>query len=479
MGIHIGIEHRTTYRFDRAVQIHPHVIRLRPAPHCRTPILAYSLRVTPSEHFINWQQDPFGNFMARLVFPEPAKLLDVTVDLIADLTVINPFDFFVEESAKAFPFVYEPQLAARPRAVPAARRADRAAADASGCPAATCRRAATADRRLPRRTQSAALPRHRVLGPHGTRRADPRRDARSRHRVVPRHRVAARGGAAPPRARRTVRVRLPRAADLRPSRHSSGADGPEADFTDLHAWAEVYVPGAGWIGLDPTSGLFAGEGHIPLACTPHPSTAAPISGTHRPAEVTFEFSERRCTGSGRTRGSRLPYTPEQWARIDELGEEVDKRLDAGDVRLTMGGEPTFVSIDDMEGAEWNTAADGEAKRALAARPRRPRSATGSPTGGLIQHGQGKWYPGEPLPRWQTRHRVADDGEPLWRRRRPARRPGETRTRRPSRMRRALADGIAAAIRPRRRIGSSPRSRIRSTRRGARHASRPASRRRST
>jgi len=110
MGVHIGIEHRTSYRFDRSIHIHPHVVRLRPAPHCRTPILAYSLRVTPSEHFVHWQQDPFGNFMARLVFPEPAKVLDITVDLIADLTVINPFDFFVEESAKAFPFAYEPQL---------------------------------------------------------------------------------------------------------------------------------------------------------------------------------------------------------------------------------------------------------------------------------------------------------------------------------------------------------------------------------
>ena len=110
----------------------------------------------------------------------------------------------------------------------------------------------------------------------------------------------------------------------------------------------------------------------------------------------------------------LPYTPEQWARIDELGEEIDQRLDAGDVRLTMGGEPTFVSIDDMEGAEWNTAADGEAKRALAldlTLRLRQRFATG----GLIQHGQGKWYPGEPLPRWQLGIVWRDDGEPLWRR----------------------------------------------------------------
>ncbi len=110
MGIHVGIEHRTSYRFDRAVQIHPHVLRLRPAPHCRTPILAYSLQVSPGSHFLNWQQDPFGNFMARLVFPEPADHLEVTVDLVADLTVVNPFDFFVDDAARTYPFAYPGRL---------------------------------------------------------------------------------------------------------------------------------------------------------------------------------------------------------------------------------------------------------------------------------------------------------------------------------------------------------------------------------
>ena len=411
MGIHIGIEHRTTYRFDRAVQIHPQVIRLRPAPHCRTPILAYSLRVTPSEHFVNWQQDPFGNFMARLVFPEPAKVLDVTVDLIADLTVINPFDFFVEESAKAFPFVYEPQLALdlEPYLRPAGPIGPRLQQWLSGdhvpvAPTPIADFLVGLNQRLYRDIEYSVRMEPGVQSPDDTlaRGVGSCRDTGWLLVEALRHLGLA--------ARFTSGYLVQLTSD-QPS--LSGADGPKADFTDLHAWAEVYVPGAGWIGLDPTSGLFAGEGHIPLACTPHPSTAAPISGSTGRAEVAFEFSNvvHRVREDPRV---TLPYTPEQWARIDELGEEIDQRLDAGDVRLTMGGEPTFVSIDDMEGAEWNTAADGEAKRSLAldlALRLRQRFATG----GLIQHGQGKWYPGEPLPRWQLGIVWRDDGEPLWRR----------------------------------------------------------------
>src|ERR1700737_1959356 len=112
MAIRVALRHRTTYAFDRPVNISPHEIRLRPAPHCRTPILAYSFQVEPAEHFLNWQQDPFGNYQARLVFPEPARQLIVTVDLVADLTVINPFDFFVDERAAHYPIHYDAGTAA-------------------------------------------------------------------------------------------------------------------------------------------------------------------------------------------------------------------------------------------------------------------------------------------------------------------------------------------------------------------------------
>jgi uncharacterized protein (DUF2126 family)/transglutaminase-like putative cysteine protease len=412
MGIHIGIEHRTTYRFDRPTQIHPHIVRLRPAPHCRTPILAYSLRVTPSEHFVNWQQDPFGNFMARLVFPEPAKVLDVTVDLIADLTVINPFDFFVEESAKAFPFVYEPQLAKdlEPYLQPDGPAGPELTKWLSGVRAPDSGTAIAdflveVNRRLYKDIAYSIRMEPGVQTPEDTltRGIGSCRDT-GWLLVDALRRLGL--------AARFVSGYLVQLTSDQPS--LSGADGPDADFTDLHAWAEVFIPGAGWVGLDPTSGLFAGEGHIPLACTPHPTTAAPISGRTNFAEVEFEFSNvvHRVREDPRV---TLPYTPEQWARIDELGEAVDERLEAGDVRLTMGGEPTFVSIDDMEGAQWNTAADGHDKRVLAyelAQRMHDRFATG----GLIQHGQGKWYPGEPLPRWQMGIVWRNDGEPLWSRR---------------------------------------------------------------
>ncbi|MFN3254980.1 MAG: DUF2126 domain-containing protein [Ilumatobacter sp.] len=410
MGIHIGIEHRTSYRFDRPVDIHPHIVRLRPAPHSRTPILAYSLKVEPADHFINWQQDPFGNFMARLVFPEPATSLDITVDLVADLGVINPFDFFVEESAKQYPFDYtdqtrtdlEPYLRPAGPAGPLLREW-LSTIDTTVSDVGIADFLVDVNRRLYSDVAYSVRMEPGVQTPDETldRGIGSCRDTGWLLVEALRHLGL---------AARFVSGYLVQLTSDQPS--LDGPDGPEADFTDLHAWAEVYVPGAGWIGLDPTSGLFAGEGHIPLACTPHPSSAAPIAGSTGPSEVEFSFTNtvHRFREDPRV---TLPYTPEQWARIDALGEQVDTALDAGDVRLTMGGEPTFVSIDDMEGPEWNITADSSAKRALAETLTwrlRERFAPG----GLIQHGQGKWYPGEPLPRWQLAIVWRSDGEPMWR-----------------------------------------------------------------
>src|SRR6185437_5288022 len=191
-----------------------------------------------------------------------------------------------------------------------------------------------------------------------------------------------------------------------------GPSGATQDFTDLHAWCEVYLPGAGWVGLDPTSGLFAGEGHIPLACAANPTSAAPISGALEKSEVLFDF-EMSIERVRETPRVTKPYTPEQWAEIEKLGDRVDQILNQSDVRLTMGGEPTFVSIDDRSSAEWHTAALGGNKRALAdtlIRRLRDRFAPG----GLLHYGQGKWYPGESLPRWAFALCWRADGVPLWR-----------------------------------------------------------------
>ncbi len=411
MGIHVGIEHRTTYRFERAVKVHPHAVRLRPAPHSRTPILAYSLRVSPSDHFVNWQQDPFGNYLARLVFPEPTDHLDLTVDLVADLTVVNPFDFFVEESAAAYPFAYEERLAAdlEPYLRPTGEAGPLVDRWLSGVEVpedgvAIVDFLVELNRRLYDDVEYSIRMEAGVQSPETTLKRGIGSCRDSGWLLVE---VLRRLGL----AARFVSGYLVQLQADQPG--LDGPDGPVADFTDLHAWAEVFIPGAGWVGLDPTSGLFAGEGHIPLACTPHPSTAAAVTGATEPTTVHFEFSNavHRVREDPRV---TLPYTPEQWDRIDRLGQAVDARLDAGDVRLTMGGEPTFVSIDDMEGDEWNIAADGAAKRELAHRLAGRLQERFAP-GGLIQHGQGKWYPAEPLPRWQIGVVWRADGSPLWER----------------------------------------------------------------
>ena len=191
-----------------------------------------------------------------------------------------------------------------------------------------------------------------------------------------------------------------------------GPAGPERDFTDLHAWAEVYLPGAGWVGFDPTSGLLAGEGHIPLACTADPGNAAPVIGFTDPCNVEFSFAMSVTRVHEDPRVTK-PYSEAQWEAIESLGRRVDRDLAKHDVRLTQGGEPTFVSIDDMEGPEWNYAASSPKKRELAETLLR-RLADSFASGGFLHIGQGKWYPGEPLPRWALGVYWRTDGKPLWR-----------------------------------------------------------------
>ena len=409
MSIHVGIEHRTSYRFDRTVGLAPHVIRLRPAPHCRTPIVAYSLTVEPSDHFINWQQDPFGNYLARLVFPEKAKELIVTVDLVADMTVINPFDFFIDEESGRFPFSYDDDLKVDLAPYLVVSDGDPLLVDwIAALPALPVGGVATIDflvdlnQRISKDVAYTIRMEPGVQAPDETltkRLGSCRDSAWLLVQVMRRFGLAARFASG-------YLVQL--VADT-PA--LDGPSGPTADFTDLHAWTEVYVPGAGWIGLDPTSGLLAGEGHIPLACTPNPSSAAPITGLVDPCETEFDYTNvvTRVREDARV---TLPYSRSQWAAIDRLGHSVDESLAAGDVRLTMGGEPTFVSIDDMESPQWTIDADGPEKRKRADDLAR-RLASRFARGGVIHRGQGKWYPGEALPRWQIAMHWRLDGEPLW------------------------------------------------------------------
>lgn len=407
MTIRVAIHHRTSYRYDRLVNLTPHLIRLRPAAHCRTPILGYSLKVLPEDHFENWQQDPQGNFLARCVFPKQTRFLEVEVDLIAEMTVINPFDFFVEPSAETWPFEYDGWLCRELRPFlecePPERRLSAWLASIDRTPRNTVNFAVELNRRLQNEIRYLVRMEPGVQTPEETlamASGSCRDSAWLLVQILRNLGIAARFASG-------YLVQL--VPDVKPL---DGPAGTDKDFTDLHAWAEIYVPGAGWIGLDPTSGLLAGEGHIPLACTPDPTSAAPISGGVDECETDFSF-EMSVTRIHEDVRVTKPYTDHQWDKINQLGQELDVRLLRNDVRLTMGGEPTFVSIDDMQAAEWNTDAVGPTKRALADQLLKRLQNRLAPHS-LLHFGQGKWYPGESLPRWAFTCFWREDGQPIWR-----------------------------------------------------------------
>jgi uncharacterized protein (DUF2126 family)/transglutaminase-like putative cysteine protease len=409
MATRVALQHRTTYRFDRRVNLSPHEIRLRPAPHCRTPVLGYSLNVAPDKYFLNWQQDPYGNWVARLVFTEPAEVLDIVVDLVADMTVTNPFDFFVEPYAEHFPFVYAPALAKElipfletsplgPRLATWIERFRATIAPAEKSVDMLVRlnqQLQSEIKYLVRMEPGVQAPEDTLGNGCGS-----CRDTGWLLVQILRHLGIA--------ARFASGYLIQLVADVKPL---DGPSGPERDFTDLHAWAECFLPGAGWIGFDPTSGLLAGEGHLPLACTADPGNAAPVIGFTDPCKVEFSFAMSVTRVHEDPRVTK-PYTDAQWAAIGALGQRVDGDLAKHDVRLTQGGEPTFVSIDDMDGPEWNYAASSPKKRALAETLLR-RLAGSFGQGGFLHTGQGKWYPGEPLPRWAIGVYWRIDGKPLW------------------------------------------------------------------
>jgi uncharacterized protein (DUF2126 family) len=407
MSIHVALTHRTTYRYDRLVSLGPQTIRLRPAPHSRTPILAYSLKVEPKPHFLNWMQDPQGNFLARVVFPERVEHFDVTVDLVADMATINPFDFFLEPEAEHTPFAYDHildhELAPFRKVEPAGPLL---AAFLATIPRERMRTVdflVAINARLAREIAYIVRMEPGVWSPEETL-ANGKGSCRDTGWLLVqalRHLGFA--------ARFCSGYLIQLVADQKPV---DGPEGPAADFTDLHAWCEVYLPGAGWVGLDPTSGLFAGEGHIPLAATPDPVSAAPITGLVEKAETEFGF-EMKVTRVAETPRVTKPYTEAQWQAVGRMGALVDRALTQGAVRLTMGGEPTFVSATDRDAPEWNTEALGPTKRRMAGRLLRRLHTLWSP-GGALQYAQGKWYPGEQLPRWALYSHWRTDGEPVWR-----------------------------------------------------------------
>jgi uncharacterized protein (DUF2126 family)/transglutaminase-like putative cysteine protease len=402
----VALNHVMHYRYDRPVNLGPQIIRLRPAPHCRTRILSYSLNITPAEHFVNWQQDPQSNYLARVVFTKPMRELKVEVDLTAEMLVQNPFDFFLEPYAQKVPFVYEAtearELAPFLFTGPATPLLAKYLATVSREPRTTIDFLVQLNQRLAADVSYVIRMEPGVQLPEETlaKRSGSCRDSAQLLVQLLRHLGIA--------ARFVSGYLIQLVADTKPT---VGPSGPSHDFTDLHAWCEVYLPGAGWIGLDPTSGLLTGEGHIPLSCTPEPQSAAPLSGAVDDCRTTFDYAmkvERVWEAPRVTK----PYSEEQWRSVDALGRDIDEKLRAGDVRLTMGGEPTFVSSEDTLAPEWNTEALGKNKREIAAKLFQELKARYAPLG-LAHFGQGKWYPGEQLPRWSLNCFWRRDGEAIW------------------------------------------------------------------
>ncbi len=407
MSLHVALTHRTSYRYDRPINLGPQTIRLRPAPHSRTPIISYALNIEPKNHFLNWQQDPQGNFLARVVFPERVTHFSVTVDLVADMATINPFDFFLEPEAETWPFAYDPvleqELAPFRKLLPVEPKLAAFLADIPRKPKQTVNMLVDLNRRVNEAVSYIVRMEPGVWAPEKVL-TEAKGSCRDSAWLLVQ--VLRQLGFA---ARFVSGYLIQLVADVKPL---SGPEGPTSDFTDLHAWAEVYLPGAGWVGFDATSGLMTGEGHIPLAASPEPASAAAISGGLEEAETEFEF-DMHITRIVETPRTTKPYSEQAWQDILARGRAVDRALERGQVRLTMGGEPTFVSATDMDGAEWNTDADGPTKRTYAGKLLRRLTKIWAP-GAALQYAMGKHYPGEQLPRWALHAHWRKDGEAVWR-----------------------------------------------------------------
>lgn len=407
MSITAALHHITHYKYDKPTSLGMQTIRLRPAPHTRSKIQSYSLRITPRRHFINWQQDPFGNFLAQVVFPDKVTEFKIEVDLVTEIRVFNPFDFFLEDHAKCYPFEYQSDL----------------------------QEALTPYLEIKEKNRSLLAWVKELEKPHDNVIDFLVTVNQKLHHMLS---YVVRLEPGVQTCQETLQLKSGSCRDMAwflcqalrhmgfASRFVSGylmqlradveaLDGPsgaESDFVDLHAWTEVYLPGAGWIGLDPTSGLFTGEGHIPLCCTPNPSSAAPVTGTFEENIISTMSHNMHIQRFAEPPRVTKPYSEQQWQAIESFATKIDEQLSSQDVRLTMGGEPTFISIDDRESDAWHFTALSDDKLMLG-RDILLRLGKRFCHDGVFMLSQGKWYPGEILPRWCLSYYWRPDGSPIW------------------------------------------------------------------
>ncbi|UJR87207.1 DUF2126 domain-containing protein [Sandaracinus amylolyticus] len=453
----VRLRHETRYRYPRPALLGPHLVRLHPAAHARADLLTYQLGIEPA-HQLRWQQDPSGNRIARVTFPSGrgADELSVVVDCALEIRPVNPFDFFVDDDAKEIPFVYAPGLAAELAPYRAQRELGprtRAFVESLAPRGYVTEWLVELNRRV------ASEVRYVIRDEAGIQTSEETlavgRGSCRDSAVLLVDALRARGLAA--RFVSGYLVQLADEGDIPEEQR-----GVSHDVVDLHAWAEVFVPGGGWIGLDGTSGLLCGEGHVPLACTADPVLASPVEGTaSEPGAITFSMEIARI---GHEPSPKRPYTEDQWKELVACGHRVDDALGRRGITLTMGGEPTFVSRAHVKEPEWNTTALGETKwthgvalaRELATRfggAVSSDAAGGARSGVLVMQRMGKHYPGESLPRWAIDLIWRRDGEPIWRDLRRLAFPGKEKPN--VEIGEAQADTLARAIARRLGVETTP------------------------
>lgn len=392
MSIQITLNHHKSYQFERPIFLGPHVIRLRPSPHYPLPIQSYTLKISPEDHSLSWRQDVYGNWLAKVNFPNPIQHFKIEVELLINLYPINPFQFLIDPDAVEYPFIYEDLLKQELNSFFEIKESgellqqyletlDTTRQFTTNFITAINQKIAQ-DIEYQMRLEEGIQSCEETL----TKRTGSCRDSAWLLVQIFRHLGIA--------SRFVSGYLIQLAIDETPLDDSITIT---KDMADLHAWVEVFLPGAGWIGLDPTSGMLTAEGHIALAVGSHPDMASPIVGTIEPCETTLDFS-LTVSRIYETPKVSKPYHHQQWLEINHLGQFVDQQLLENQIGLTMGGEPTFISIDDFESPEWRFEAEGETKRQKAGILLRKLSDQFA-FGGILQETIGKWYSGESLPRW--------------------------------------------------------------------------------